>query len=180
MTDTMEHATAGNTLRVGRDEVVDWLIRTVIPQCVEEEDAEWFRALPPYAGHTSTGRVRGWAGAVQRLERAQEWIDEEYSELLEVNNGPIGLPVTPEEEAVRKMCVAARQELMPSRLGFHAYRVVDGMFRFVDRASEVYVDELAEVGIRDGEDYLQAREDVWTYFFDDLKARGHVSTEEDQ
>ncbi|UEJ82738.1 hypothetical protein Bra3105_18240 [Brachybacterium halotolerans subsp. kimchii] len=182
MTNTMEHETAGDTLRVGRDEVVDWLIRTVIPECVvEDEDSEWFRVLPPYAGHTSTGRVRGWAGAVQRLERTQELIDEEYSKLLEVNNEPIDVPVTPEEEAVRKMCVAARQELVPSRLGFHAYRVLDGVVRLGDRAVEVHGDKLlteTDTGTR--EDYLQERAELWAYFLEDLKARGHVSTEEDQ
>lgn len=180
MTDTMEHATTGDTLRVGRDEVVDWLIRTVIPQCVEEEDAEWFRALPPYAGHTSTGRVRGWAGAVQRLERTQDWIDEEYSELLEVDNRPIDPPVTPDEKAVRTACVAARQALLPSRLGFHAYRVVDGASRLLDRAFTVRGDLAAEAGIEDLEDFLQQRAEGWTYFLEYLKARGQLSTEEDQ
>lgn len=57
-----------------QDDAVNWLIRSVIPYLLDvpefEEDAAWFRALPPYAGSTGSGVV-GLATVADYLEHGR-------------------------------------------------------------------------------------------------------------
>lgn len=181
MPDIIEQDGVVVSVRVESHAIVDWLIRSAVPECISpiglEEDAQWLRVLPPYTGHTSTGHVDGWAGAVTRLRRAQDVLDEQYSSLLGMNNARIDFPITQEEQAVRRACVVARRELFPSRLGYHAYRIIDGAFNVCDRAFMVHGDMAAESGRGDLDDYRQDRAQEWAQLLDDLRTRGYASTD---
>lgn len=159
------------TLTVTQDAAVNWLIRSVIPDLLDgiefEEDAAWFEALPPYAGFTSSGRLRGWSGAIKRLQRAQDTLDEDYKKLLSIHNGPISTPPMPAEENIRALCTLARHTLYPSRLGFHAYRIVGTVLTLTDRAIEAMETDPAARG-----DLCRARDEVWRELLDLLLANG--------
>lgn len=160
------------TVTVTQDAAVNWLIRSVVPELLGvldgfEDDAAWFRELPPYAGFTSSGRVRGWASSIKRLQRAQGSLDEAYSKLLSIHNGPISTPPMPAEENVRAICTLARYTLYPSRLGFHAYRLVWTVLELTDRAIEAMETDPAA---RD--ELCRDRDEEWRELLDLLLANG--------
>lgn len=174
--ETATHEANPVTVTVTQDDAVNWLIRSVIPHLLDviefEDDAAWFEALPPYSGFTSSGRLRGWAGSVKRLQRAQDAFDEAYSKLLGIYNGPISTPATPAEESVRAICTLARQTLYPSRLGFHAYRIVWTVLELSDRGIEAMETDPAA---RDA--LCRERDEAWRELLDLLLANGDAPSE---
>lgn len=161
---------------VTQDDAVNWLIRSVIPYLLDvpefEEDAAWFRALPPYAGSTGSGRLPGWVGSVKRLQRAQDAFDGAYGKLLGIYNGPTSTPAMPAEESVRAICAFARQALYPSRLGFHAYRIVATALELSDRGAQVME---ADPAARDA--LCRERDEEWQSLLDLLIINGAAPNE---
>lgn len=132
------------------EQAADWLIRSALPAFCDlaglTEDAEWFRQLEPYQGHTPSGRLKGWKGAGRRVLAIEEQISASYRELihhardvgrpLNVNDLP---EIDPEARAeVRGVAVFARKTMLPSRVGWDAYRVFSTISRFAAHAGHFY------------------------------------------
>jgi hypothetical protein len=169
---TVDHTEQNaNTVTITEGDAVNWLIRSLIPELLDalelEQDAAWFRELPPYAGLTASGRPRGWAGAGKRLESAQNDLEDLHSKVLGMYNGPISTPASPAEESMRRVGAFARTALLPSRLGFRALRFVGVMLLVTDRAIQVTGSDPEERAA-----LCRERDDEYREFLDLLLANG--------
>lgn len=131
-------------------QAADWLIRSALPAFCDlaalDEDATWFRQLEPYQGHTPSGRLKGWQGAGRRVLELEKKIHTPYGELHR-NASAAGRPldvrhledIDPEARAeVRSIAVFARKIMLPSRVGWDAYRVFSTISRFSAHAGHFY------------------------------------------
>ena len=131
-------------------QAADWLIRSALPAfcdlAVLDEEAAWFRQLEPYQGHTSSGRLKGWQGAGRRVLALEETIMVPYRELhnrARAAGRPLNARdyegIDPEARAeVRSAAVFARKVMLPSRVGWDAYRVFSTISRFAAHAGHFY------------------------------------------
>lgn len=141
----------GEWATVTIDVAADWLIRSAFPAfCglgdMFAEDAEWFRLLEPFQGHTPFGRLKGWSGVGKRVVGIETRLRTAYAAVLE-DARRLGRPIRaiqdPSLDAylvsqVRVAAVFARQNMLPSRVGWDAYRVIGRMPRFVAAAGQFY------------------------------------------
>lgn len=131
-------------------QAADWLIRSALPAfcdlAVLDDEAAWFRQLEPYQGHTPSGRLKGWRGAGRRVLALEETISVPYRALIRRSHEQ-GRPanasdyagINPEARAeVRGAAVFARKVLLPSRVGWDAYRVLSRISRFAAHAGHFY------------------------------------------
>jgi hypothetical protein len=131
-------------------QAADWLIRSALPAfcdlAVLNEEAAWFRQLEPYQGHTPSGRLQGWQGAGRRVLLLEETIMVPYRELhsrARAAGRPLNANdyegIAPEARAeVRSAAVFARKVMLPSRVGWDAYRVFSTISRFAAHAGHFY------------------------------------------
>lgn len=132
------------------EQAADWLVRSALPAFCDltgfTDDAEWFRQLEPYQGHTPSGRLKGWTGAGRRILAIEERISTSYRELIH-HARDVGRPlkgndlpeIDPEARAeVRGVAVFARKVMLPSRVGWDAYRVFSHISRFAAHAGHFY------------------------------------------
>ena len=147
---TAETTPAGHSGTITGAQAADWLIRSALPAFCElavlDDDAAWFRQLEPYRGHTPSGRLKGWQGAGRRVLALEETISVPYRALIRRSHDE-GRPVNasdyagvdPEARAeVRGAAVFARKVMLPSRLGWDAYRVFSSISRFAAHAGHFY------------------------------------------
>lgn len=145
------------------EQAADWIVRSALPAFCDlaglAEHAAWFRQLPPYQGHTETGRLSGWQGAGRRILAVEAQIHDAYSELHR-NARAAGRPLNvsdldgldPQARAeVRSAAVFARKAMLPSRVGWDAYRVFSAIDRFAAHAGAFY----------DQDDAIDTINDVW-------------------
>lgn len=155
----------------------DWLVRSALPLFCDltglEEDAAWFRALPPYAGHTPSGRVKGWQGAGRRIQSVEAQLRRAFHDLIhrEAAAGrPLHLHDLPEispamRKEVRGAAVFAREAMRPSGIGWDAYRVFSAISRFAAYAGHAY-------GV---EDAHEALEKTWFDAWCTITDRGRLN-----
>lgn len=142
---------------VGPEDAADWLIRSALPRFLSlmtlTGHAHHFAQLPPYEGHTSTGKVRGWQGAGSRIKTVERHLSDLQHGLE--RTGIRYEPVEPSdtERETRDACEYAQGVLLPSRLGWDAYRVIGASSRLARHAAQVAGDpagaELVESAWRD-------------------------------
>ena len=159
------------------DQACDWLVRSALPLFCDlaglEEDAAWFRALPPYAGHTPSGRVKGWQGAGRRIQSVESQISRAFRDLVhrEAAAGrPLNLHDLPEiypdaRKAVRGVAVFARKAMLPSGVSWDAYRVFSAISRFAAYAGHAY-------GVEDAHEDL---EETWVNAWRAIADRGRLN-----
>lgn len=156
----MSHARVGT---ITGEQAADWIVRSALSTFCDlvglTEDAAWFRQLPPYRGHTQTGRLRGWQGAGRRVLAVEAKIHDVYGELHR-NAREAGRPLNASDldgldpvarAEVRSAAVFARKAMLPSRVGWDAYRVFSAIDRFAAHAGHFY----------DQDDTIDTINDVW-------------------
>ncbi|MFS0852548.1 hypothetical protein [Microbacterium sp. 179-I 3D4 NHS] len=157
----------------------DWLVRSALPAFCDlggfAEDAEWLRRLVPYQGHTPSGRLKGWKGAGRRVLAIEERVKDAYHALiheareagrsLNANDLP---ELDPDARAeVRGVAVFARNAMLPSRVGWDAYRVFSTISRFAAHAGHFYgMDDEAT------ETISQVWHEAWTAISDRARLSG--------
>jgi len=115
--------------------MADWLVRTAVPDLSAmagfADRGEWFRALPAFKGHSSTGQVRGWSGALTRAVDLIHEIDQVWwrgVKVVQDAGGRVDRAVPLEHSDV---ILAAKWELAPSSLGPAAHQVIAGAIDLV-------------------------------------------------
>lgn len=128
------------TVDVTPEDAADWIVRSALPRFLDlltlTDDAEYFYGLEPFKDYTPTGRLRGWQGAGVRLAAAEDAVNVMYRNLLGIRNRFSEHETTEAEKQARGACVFARRVMLPSRIGWTAYRVIGTASRLAKHAAE--------------------------------------------
>lgn len=176
----MESEAVDLGVEVTAEQASDWLVRSALPIFCDlagfDEEASWFRALPPYQGHTTTGRVKGWQGAGRRIKSVEARTSRAFHELIH-HAQDVGRPLNvhdlpeldPEaRHAVRGVAVFARKAMAPSTVGWDAYKTFSSISRFAAYAGHFYR----------AEDAHEALEDAWQEAWEAISDRGRLNEHE--
>lgn len=165
---------APETVEVTRAEAADWIVRGALPRFLDlltlSVDAAYFSGLEPFRGYTPTGRVRGWQGAGVRLAAAEETVSAAHARLIAVNPHHVRDAPTGAEVEARRACVFARTVMLPSRLGWTAYRVIGRASRLAKHAAQMTDDGRALVD--------EAWEDAFRAITDRAVLRAHLAVDD--
>ncbi|VTR76043.1 hypothetical protein [Cellulomonas hominis] len=140
------------TVSVTGPQMADWLVRSALPAMSDlagfGERGDWFRALPPYDGHTGSGSIRGWTGALSRGLALRDDLHEAWWRGVEVVQGSgyrlrRRIALDPIE-----VVVGAKRELAPSTLGPIAHQVIGGASDLVLVAGQICEDPNVEDLVR--------------------------------
>lgn len=148
---------------VTSEEAADWLVRSALPRFLDlltlTDDAAYFRGLEPFNGYTPTGRLRGWRGANTRLLATEDIVHDMYETLLSVHNRFSKNEPTDAEIHTRSAANFARRVMLPSRLGWTAYRVIVTASRLAKHGAEIAGDDQEEIALawQDARDALADR-----------------------
>lgn len=133
------------TVAVTPRQMADWLVRTAVPDLSAmagfADRGDWFRALPTYNGHTRTGQVRGWSGALTRADDLRDELHQVWwrgVKAVQDAGGRVDRAVALEHSDV---IVAAKRELAPSHLGPAAHQVIAGAIDLVLIAGQLSSDD---------------------------------------
>ena len=137
------------TVNVAPEDAADWIMRSTLPRFLElltlTDDAAYFSGLEPFTGYTPTGRLRGWQGAGTRLAAVETSVNLMYRRLLATRTRFPHVEPTASEVEARGACVFARSVMLPSRLGWNAYRVIGRSSRLAKYAAEATSDGQQDV-----------------------------------
>lgn len=148
---TVDEVPESEWVEVTVDAAADWLVRSALPAFCDlggmfSEDAAWLRRLEPYRGHTLSGRLQGWPGVGKRVLSVESRLSVAYATVLREARDA-GRPIRAVEDLsidaetlqqVREVAVFARRQMLPSRVGLDAYRVLGRIPRFVAAAGQLY------------------------------------------
>jgi len=160
-----------NILPISRTTAADWLVRSALPPFLSlisrEEDAARLAGLPPFEGHTPHGRIRGWRGTAALLRDVRTEVDDVYIWLAQTYGRRWSYDPGrhPGHDEVRRIANFGRHALLPSRIGWDAYYLLNASSRVLARAAEA-ADEL--------DDALDALDDAWDAAWRTASDRAHV------
>ena len=153
-------------VNVTPEDAADWLVRSALPRFLDlltlTDHAAYFYGLEPFKGYTASGRLRGWQGAGVRLTAAEDSVNAMYRNLLDIRNRFSEHETTDAEVQASGVCVFARRVMLPSRLGWTAYRVIGTASRLAKHAAEAAGDDSETI------------EDAWQEVFDAIADRARL------